>query len=162
MPRRCTVCDHPQREAIDKALVEGQSSNLALSALHGVSESALRRHKKRHVPASLALAQDAHEVAQADNLLDQLEGLRREAHAIKDLALGDSEYRTALTGIRELVRIVELMAKVRGELAQEGAISIILAPEWVALRTVILTALTPFPEARLAVARAVGDGHAGA
>ena len=159
MPRRCTICDHDQREVIDAALIEGQSSNLALSALHGVSESALRRHKKRHLPEALAQAQDAHEVAQGDNLLAQLDGLRQEAHRIKDKAEKGADYRTALAGIRELVRIVELMAKVRGELAQEGAVSLVVSGEWIELRTIMLRALAPYPDARLAMARALEDGH---
>ena len=55
MPRRCTICDHPQHEAIDAALVAAHSSNLALAALYGVSESALRRHQKRHLHATLTM-----------------------------------------------------------------------------------------------------------
>jgi len=55
---------------------------------------------------------------------------------------------------------LELVAKLIGELQQEGTVNIILAPEWVEMRTVILTALVPYPDARLAVAHALGDGHA--
>lgn len=39
MPRSCTVCEHARREAIDCALV-GETSNLSVSSLFGVSESA--------------------------------------------------------------------------------------------------------------------------
>ena len=174
MPRRCSICTHAEREEIDKALVAGASSVPAIATLFDVSQRALYRHREKHLPETLAQAQEAREVAQADDLLAQLEGLRKEAHRIKDKAEKGADYRTALAGIRELVRIVELMAKVRGELAQEGAVTVVLMPEWVALRTTILAALLPFPDARLAVARALrpegvpprgrprigGDGHA--
>src|SRR3712207_9453548 len=71
VPRSCTICEHPDREAIDRALV-GDSSNLSVSSLFGVSESAVRRHKANHLPAKLVMAQAAEEVAQADDLLQQV------------------------------------------------------------------------------------------
>ena len=159
MPRQCSICIHADREAIDKALVEGTSSVPAIATLFDVSQRALYRHREKHLPETLAQAQEAREVAQADDLLAQLDGLRKEAHRIKDKAEKGGEYRTALTGIRELVRIVELMAKVRGELAQEGAVTLVLSVEWIELRTIMLQALAPFPDARLALARALEDGH---
>ena len=69
MPRSCTICEHPEREAIDRALV-GETSNLSVSSLFGVSESAVLRHKANHLPAKLVMAEHAAEVAEADNLLD--------------------------------------------------------------------------------------------
>lgn len=57
------------------------------------------------------------------------------------------DYRTALAGIRELTRIVELMAKLRGDLNSQP-VNIILTPEWVELRTRIVTILEEFPEAK--------------
>ena len=62
MPRSCTVCEHPKREGIDRALV-GETSNLSVSSLFGVSESAVRRHKANHLPATLAKAHEAGEAA---------------------------------------------------------------------------------------------------
>jgi hypothetical protein len=73
MPRSCTICEHPEREAIDRALV-GETSNLSVSSLFGVSESAVRRHKANHLPAKLVMAEHAAEVAEADNLLDRCTG----------------------------------------------------------------------------------------
>src|SRR3712207_9203457 len=85
MPRSCTLCEHPRREEIDRALV-GDSSNLSVSSLFGVSESAVRRHKANHLPAKLVMAQAAEEVAQADSLLDQVRDLQGRAYGILDKA----------------------------------------------------------------------------
>jgi len=41
VPRTCTICEHPEIEAIDRALV-GETSNLSVSALYDVSEAAIR------------------------------------------------------------------------------------------------------------------------
>ena len=72
------------------------------------------------------------------------------------------ELRTALTGIREARACLELLAKLQGELQQEGTVNVVLAPQWLELRTVILQTLEPWPEARLALAQAVKEAEADA
>ena len=74
MPRRCTVCDHPQRHGIDEALVSGGSYR-SVAKRFGLSESAVYRHKTEHLPVHLLKARDVQEVAQADDLLDQVRNL---------------------------------------------------------------------------------------
>ena len=154
MPRRCTVCAHPDREAIDRALVAGESYR-AIAQRFAVSRHAAGRHAREHLPAMLAQAQDAAEVTQANDLLAQVEDLQRQAQVIKDKAERSGDLRTALAGIRELVRIVELLGKLRGELDERPVINVLLTPQWVQVRAVLLQALTPYPEARTAAAAAL-------
>ena len=143
------------------ALVTGEPFR-HIAARYGTSTGALQRHKAEHLPATLAQAQDALEVAQADDLLTQLRGLQTRTLAILSKAEEGSrrDLRTALAAIGEARRNLELLGKLAGELQQEGTVNIILAPEWVELRTIILVALTAYPEARLAVARALEGGNA--
>ncbi|MDP9359694.1 MAG: hypothetical protein M3R02_31305 [Chloroflexota bacterium] len=47
---------------------------------------------------------------------------------------------------------LELMAKLLGDLDERSPVAILLAPEWLEIRSALLEALTPFPEARAAVA----------
>jgi len=161
MPRRCTVCVHPERESIDKALITGDSAFLALSALFGVSDSALRRHAKKHLPATLAQAQDAAEVAQADDLLGQVKELRDKAYGVLSKAEAAGDLRTALAAIREARGCLELLAKLLGELSEQPIVNILLSPEWIRVRSRLIYALTPYPEAREAVATALleADGE---
>ena len=100
MPRRCTVCTHPDRESIDEALVGGTALS-ALSAKYRVSEDAVGRHKGNHLPAKLVMAQAAEEVTQADSLLDQVRVLQDKALDILAKAEEAGELRTALGAIRE-------------------------------------------------------------
>ena len=74
--------------------------------------------------------------------------------ATKAEEMGD--LRTALAGVRELTRIVELMAKLRGEIEQKE-INIYLNPEWIKLRAVIINVLEPYPDARLKLAEVLED-----
>jgi hypothetical protein len=160
MPRSCTVCVHPKREEIDRALV-GETSNLSVSSLFGVSESAARRHKANHLPAKLVMARAAEEVAQADSLLDQVRDLQERALGILDKAEGAGELRTALSAIREARGNLELLAKLLGELDDRPQVNISISPEWLELRTVIVGALEPHPQARESVLKALeGTGDA--
>ena len=164
MPRSCTICEHPDREAIDRALV-GDASNLSVSSLFGVSESAVRRHKANHLPAKLVMAQAAEEVAQADDLLQQVRDLQDRALAILGKAEAAGDLRTALGAIREARGNLELLAKLLGELDERTVVNLDVSPEWLELRAVIVASLEPYSDARGAVLRAldgVGNGGGGA
>jgi hypothetical protein len=160
MPRSCTICEHPEREVIDQALV-GDASNRSLASLYDVSEAAVRRHKAKHLPAKLLMAQAAEEMAQADTLLGQVRDLQERALDILGKAEEAGELRTALGAIREARGNLELLAKLLGELDERPVVNLNLSPEWLELRAVIVTALEPHPEARGAVLRALESGGNG-
>ncbi len=116
------------------------------------------RHKLEHLPVHLLKAQDAAEVAQADNLLEQVKSLQARALTILDKAEASGDLRTALSAIREARGNLELLAKLLGELQQEGTVNVLVAPEWVSLRTVVVEALAPYPQAKTAVLEALSAG----
>jgi hypothetical protein len=160
MPRSCTVCEHPEREAIDRALVGG-ASNRSVASLYDVSEAAVRRHKANHLPAKLVMAQKASEVAQAESLLAQVQDLQARTLAILETAEETRQHRTALAAIREARSNLELLAKLLGELDERSVVNLRVSPEWLELRAVIVGALEPYSEARLAVLRAIGGSANG-
>jgi hypothetical protein len=160
MPRSCTICEHPDREAIDRALV-GDASNRSVASLYDVSEAAVRRHKANHLPAKLVMAQAAVEVAEADDLLAQVRDLQARTLAILEAAEETSQHRTALAAIREARSNLELLAKLLGELDERPQINVLISPEWLELRAVIVGALEPHPDARgavLAAIQGIGNG----
>jgi hypothetical protein len=155
MPRRCSVCTHPDRENIDEALV-GATALSALSAKYrDISEDALGRHKANHLPAKLVMAEKAKEVAQADGLLEQVRDLQGRALAILDQAELSGDLRTALGAIREARGNLELLAKLLGELSEAPQVNLNVSPEWLQIRAVIVTALEAHPEAKNSVLRAI-------
>jgi hypothetical protein len=164
MGRRCTVCVHPEVETINRMLVEGETYQ-TISNRFGISNQAVGRHARNHLPKAMLKAEEVKEVVAADNLLAEVEDLKRQAQVIKDRAEKAGDLRTALQGIRELVRIVELLAKLRGELDERPTVNVLLSPQWVLIRTTLMDALRPFPDARAAAARALlevdGDGRGG-
>ena len=160
MPRACTVCTHPDLEAINRALVEG-TPNRRIASQHDVTERAVRNHKANHLPETLAKAQEAEEVAQADDLLGQVQDLQARTLAILEAAEGSKEHRTALAAIREARSNLELLAKLLGELDERPQVNLLVSSEWLELRAVIVGALEPYSDARGAVLRALESGGNG-
>lgn len=154
MPRVCTICTHPERAAIDAALVEGEPLR-DIARRVAVSKDALARHKADHVPGHVAKAHEAEAVAEADTLLDQLTSLQRKALDLLEKAERGGDYKTALAGVREARACIELLLEVEGELDRRNVTNIIVNPQWIAIRGVLITALQDHPDARLAVADAL-------
>ena len=153
MPRKCTICAHPDHEAIDAAIVGGESLR-AISHQYAVSHYAIQRHQS-HVPDTVAKAHEAGEVAEADRLLSIVRDLMQAAIGTITQAEHADELRTKLAAIREARETAKLLLEVNGKLQTAPTFNIIMAPEWVEVRTVVLQALGPFPDARLAVAGAL-------
>ena len=154
MPGKCTVCTHEARAEIERALVAGEAFR-NIAERFGTSAAALHRHKADHLPVKLVKAREAEEVAQADDLLEQVRGLQGRALAILDKAEEAGELRTALSAIREARANLELLAKLLGELDERQQVNVLISPEWLELRAVIVGALEPHPAARGAVLRAL-------
>ena len=154
MPRRCTVCDHPERHSIDEALVTGAPYR-SVAKRFALSESAVYRHKTEHLPAYLLKAKEVEEVARADNLLEQVRSLQVHALDILEHAEKTGDLRTALAAISQARGNLELLGKLAGELDERPVVNLNVAPEWLELRAVIVGALEPHPAAHGAVLRAL-------
>lgn len=162
MARVCTICAHPHRADIDAALVQRTGSIRSIAAQFGVALTSLRRHAEAHLPAQMVQAAEVQTVVDAGNLLHQVRDLRDRALGILTAAETGNDPRTALAAIREARACLELMGKVEGQLQEraETNVNVLVAPDWQRLRAVLLAALQPHPEARLAVALAL-EGAAG-
>lgn len=114
MPRRCSVCTHPDRLQIDQAIVAGNSYR-TVAQQFTVSRDAVVRHR-RHLSIGVAKPRSSEQMSPSDTLLGQLEDLRYEAQRLKQKAERDGDYRAALAAVRELCRIVELVAKLCGQI----------------------------------------------
>ena len=164
MPRACTVCSHENRYEIEERLATRQGTYRGIARTYGVGEDAVSRHvASGHVGQLLALAADAERAARADSLLDRVEGLHSRTLAILAATEQTQDHRVALAAIREARGNLELIGEVTKELDRTPTLNLHLNAEWIELRTVIVGALDPHPDARDAVVRAiasVGNGRA--
>jgi hypothetical protein len=162
MPRACTICTHPDREAIDCALVAGEA-NTKLSSIFAVSEQALRRHKESHLPEKLLKAREAEEITEADKLKGELELVKEDVQRLRLKAEEEGDFRTALMGCDRALKALELQAKLLQLIQDAPTVNVLISPEWLSLRTCIIRALEPHETAKLAVLRALersGNGRA--
>lgn len=151
----CTVCRHPDTEAISMDLLQGSMPMRDIAKRYGLSLSAVARHKK-HIPAQLAVSTYAKKVAKADTVMERIQELDRRADEIYEKAK-EEDPALALKALKEIREAVALYAKMTGEL-KSGTVhnTLIVTPEWVSLRAVMLKALQPYPEARQALVEALG------
>jgi hypothetical protein len=155
MGRHCSVCANPAREAIDRALVAGEAPFALARRYSSLSEPALRRHKAEHLPAALVKAAGEEEVRQALDVLQQLKAINAVAMRTMVDAHNSGDGELALKAVDRVLRQIELQAKLLGELDESPRVVLVAAPEWVALRSALLAALRPFPEALAAVVGAI-------
>ena len=161
MAQRCTVCNHKEIDKINERLIEGATLE-SLSTAYKVTVAALNRHKNNHLPAHLVKAQEAKEIAAASNLMERVAGLESKADDIYLKAMQAENLNAAIGAVRELRAVTELIAKLTGELQHQTVNNnnIVVMPEWWGIRTAILKALEPYPEARQAVIKAVEGAQA--
>ena len=107
------------------------------------------------MPLKLVKAAEVEEVAEAGDLLSQVRYLQARALSILDQAEEAGDLKVALAAIREARGNLELLAKLLGQLQQEGTVNVLIAPEWLQVRAVLLQALQPYHDAKYAVAGAL-------
>ena len=147
MPRRCSVCDHPDRLAIETLLLENAPLR-DIARQFSLSKDAVARHKESHVTARLASAHAAQEATDAGTIMDRLRALNAEVRSLLSEAkqahnheltlkvLARAESQLALEAkllseqpvidrqVAELLQIkmTEALLRLRSELANEPAL----------------------------------------
>jgi hypothetical protein len=145
MARSCSICSRADAGAINTLLAEGRSAR-SVAVERGLSEDAVQRHAHRHVAAQRMSPRPAPRRSTTEAAADPLDEL---VDALRNQALAGNpaivhQYRLALAAQADVRHAIPAAR----DLASE--------PEWIGLRTAMLAALEPFPEARQAVADALG------
>jgi hypothetical protein len=166
MPRHCSVCVHPERPAIDHALVAGDAAQQISARYCSLSRPAIQRHKAEHLPQTMVKAKESEDVGHAIDIVRQLKAINGASLQILNEARQAGNGELVLKAVDRVQRQIELQAKLLGELDDRPQVNVLLAPEWVSVRTTLLAALGPYPEARTAVAQQLlsleaPNGHRG-
>lgn len=119
----CRACSHSDRDTIDHQLIAGVPVRTIVAAT-GLSLGGLTRHKQ-HLKETLGLALRKRTPEQseehASSLLSRVEELITEAQQILTTAKADKDPKSALNAVNALARLLELLGRVSGELAQPNA-----------------------------------------
>jgi hypothetical protein len=150
MTRSCTCCTHPQRADIDRALIAGGALR-NIAERFGLSTTALHRHKSDHLPPAMVKAAELEDVAHALDVVQQLRAINAASLTVLKEARAAGDGALALKAIDRIQKQIELQAKLLGELQDGATVNILVSPEWLAVRSALMTTLTRYPDARLAV-----------
>lgn len=131
----CRACAHPERDAIERALLSDESER-RIAARFDLAPTSLRRHAAKHLPPRLLRAWEAEESSRAGDLLGEARGLlarereaERDADRVRALAFqpgGDRRValRAVETSGRSRMRqaqVLTLLGKLRGLLIESTA-----------------------------------------
>ena len=129
MAPKCTICQHKARREIDKALVADGASIRGIARQFRVSDDALSRHVKNgHVEQKIKQAAKAQEVAEADDLLKEVQETEKITRALigrafnrtvkdgngDDIPNPDYDPRIALQALARREKQIELKGRVLG------------------------------------------------
>ena len=157
---KCSICHHAKRAEIDDRLVAGIGTRTLATQYPDLTRASLERHNRNHVRARMAAVLAARaddETAYDASLVDRAAELRAKALDLLRKAEAAGDLKTALQGVRESARCLELMAKLTGQIDESAKLNIVLAPALVELQSIVLAALADHPAARMAVAAALGN-----
>ncbi len=159
---RCTVCTHPERAAIDRALVAGEPMRRIATA-HKLSEPSVRRHKATHLRRTVEIATRAARISEAKlgaSTLDRAEDLYADLRERLELIAKGDDPKSAATLARSALVSLGLRAELLGEVNRGAKISVLVdtkgapRPEWAAVQRLIGEALAELPEGPRALASA--------
>lgn len=134
-PNSCVCCDHPQRSAIDRAIVAGDSLR-DIGTMFGTSKNAVQRHKNGCMKQTLSQTTDsaptpepleyktATEVARGEDLQKWSKGILGKAVSYMNQAEAAGDLRTACSAIREARGCIELLGRFQGELGPNSQVNV--------------------------------------
>lgn len=165
MGRKSKIEAHPQSEEIIRRLASGEEYSKIVEDFPDIRYQDLDYYAENKLPAILSKSTDlktlADEIEQADihkgdTYLQLVIGLQKKALDKLEQHSGSDPKSWAMVS-REARGYLELLGKALDRIRDTppAQITIINNPEWLELRTLIITALEPYPEAREAVVHAI-------
>ncbi len=126
MARKCSICTHQDRNAINRDLIAGRSQ-MEIAREHGLAQASLSRHLHRHLGPEAARALARFEDADADVLGRYVTGLM-ETSALGLLRAQQSQDAGEVRAwSAELRRCIELRARLAHIIGDSGRVRIDLA-----------------------------------
>ena len=166
MGRKSKIEAHPQSEEIIRRLASGEDYSKIVEDFPDIRYQDLDYYAQNKLPAILSKSNDlkaladeieSADVHKGDTYLQLVIGLQKKALDALEQQNAKEDPKSWAMISREARGYVELMGKALDRIrdAPQQQINILVHPEWVELRTLIITALEPYPEAREAVVHAI-------
>ena len=125
MARSCSICTHHRRDTMDKALLRGEQITV-VARRYSVSDDALGRHK-RHMQVVIgkaAAVAEQKDLAYGSALLAEIGRIRADAERLQIESERRRDLRGALRAIHERLAVVELEARLSGQIETQKSVTI--------------------------------------
>jgi hypothetical protein len=158
MGRKCKIENHPHRNIIITRLATEDEYSDIVRDFPDLTWDDLNYYKQKKLPDVLSKSNDLKaevEETQGTQTLAEVRALKTRALGILEAAEKAGDLKTALLGIREARGCLELCLKAEGLIDKQPQVNILLNPEWIELKAVIVAALRPYPDALGAVRNAL-------
>jgi hypothetical protein len=166
MGRKSKIEAHPQSEEIIRRLASGEDYSKIVEDYPDIRYQDLDYYAQNKLPAILSKSNDlkaladeieSADVHKGDTYLQLVIGLQKKALDALEQQNAKEDPKSWAMVSREARGYVELMGKALDRIreAPQQQINILVMPEWVELRTLIITALEPYPDARQAVVNVI-------
>lgn len=160
MTRTCTICEDPKHDEIDRRCrLEKDIAKIAKE--FSLSYPALYRHisANHHIREATTIPTTA-ELATSEDIYKEIEKWHTEARDLQKIAKDGGDIKNALLGLDKALKCLELLSKIHGLIKEQNvnvnvSVNILESPEWIRIRSVLMGALQPYPEARQATSAAL-------
>ena len=158
MGRKSKIENHPNSKIIITRLASGEEYSKIVEDFPDIRYQDLDYYKQKKLPDVLSKSNDLKieaEEIRGTQTLAEVRALKTRALGVLEEAQKAGDLRTALLGIREARGCLELCMKAEGQIDKQPQVNILLNPEWIELKAVIIAALRPYPDALGAVRNAI-------
>jgi hypothetical protein len=125
----CTICQHSKRQEIDQALMAGSATLAALSQEHGLSTSALHRHKG-HLQAKVNRAKDQLQDNLRQGCIFWLSQALEMAMATAQAAQTEGNFKVVLQALGHGTRIINIILKQDFQLDSKVVFGVLASDQW--------------------------------
>ncbi len=166
MGRKSKIEAHPRSEEIVNRLISGKNNPEIVRDFPEITDDDLDYYREKKLPEVLSKSKDlkalADEIEQADihrgdTYLQLVIGLQKKALDALELQDPAGDPKSWAMISREARGYLELLGKALDRIRDtpQMQVNILVNPEWISLRSTIIAALEPYPEARRAVINAL-------
>ena len=158
MGRKCKIENHPNSKIIITRLASGEEYSKIVEDFPDIRYQDLDYYKQNKLHEILSKSNDLKveaEEIRGTQTLAEVRALKTRALGVLEEAQKAGDLKTALLGIREARGCLELCMKAEGQIDKQPQVNILLNPEWIELKAVIIAALRPYPDALGAVRNAL-------
>lgn len=155
---QCKFCNYRDAAILEGQIATKQITQVQASTIIGCNKSTVSRHMSNCVPKKIAeCMRPAPAKEETLNVVDALTTSHSKTLKILDDSLAEGDRKTALMALQTEIRQLTLNAKLTGQLNEAPQVRLLMHPEFVKLKQILIKTLEPFPDARLKLSEALTE-----